>query len=352
LRILLYTGKGGAGKTTIAAATAVRCAESRRRTLILGADTSQSLADCLNSPLTDQPLQLAPDLWAQEVDPLGRLERYWPQLEPLLGATFSREVLGTAVEELILGPGLADVIRLLALKQQCDSGAYDVIVVDLGSSLTALQLLSYPEGTAWWVDRLLGVNTKNDNQLLPLVDQLAENLAGLRALLGDAEQASVRLVTTGELLALRETQRSLTFINLYGYNVDALIINRQKNVPRSVADTFAAWPVLCLTLYDRDVIGRNLLSEMGLALFPSDADPAAVLLGGQVQRLARGSNGYVLSLRLPFVQEDDIDVLQHHGQLILQIGSMRRVLRLPSPVDQLVAADAVLEEGTLEVHFR
>jgi arsenite-transporting ATPase len=351
LRILLYTGKGGAGKTTIAAATAVRCAEEHRRTLILGADTSQSLADCLNSPLTDEPLQVAPDLWAQEIDPLGRLEQYWPNVEPLLGATFSREVLGTAIEELILGPGMADVIRLLALKEQCDSEAYDVIVVDLGSSLTALQLLSYPEGTAWWVDRLLGASSP-DNQLVPLVEHVAENLAGLRALLGDGDEASVRLVTTSELLALRETRRSLTFINLYGYNVDALILNRQKNIPRSVADTFAAWPVLGLTLYDRDVIGRNLLSEMGLALFPPPADPAAVLLGGQVQRLARGSNGYVLSLRLPFVHEDDIDVLQHHGQLILQIGSMRRVLHLPPPVDQLNAADAVLEEGTLEVHFR
>ena len=170
--------------------------------------------------------------------------------------------------------------------------------------------------------------------------------------LGDADEASVRLVTTGELLALRETQRSLTFVNLYGYNVDALILNRQKNIPRSVADTFAAWPILCLTLYDRDIIGRNLLSEMALALFPPPAEPDAVLMAGQVQRLTKASNGYVLSLRLPFVHEDDIDVLQHHGQLILQIGSMRRVLRLPSPVDQLNAADAVLEEGTLEVHFR
>ncbi|MBV8086821.1 MAG: ArsA family ATPase, partial [Chloroflexi bacterium] len=318
----------------------------------LGCDASQSLADCLNSALSDEPLQVAPYLTAQEVDPLGRLEGFWTSLEPLLGATFSREVLGTATEELILAPGMADVVRLLALKQACDSGAYDVIVVDLGSSLTALQLLSYPEGTAWWVDRLLGTSPGEDNPLLPLVDLLAENLAGLRTQLGDADEASVRLVTTGELLALRETQRSLTFVNLYGYNVDALILNRQKNIPRSVADTFAAWPILCLTLYDRDIIGRNLLSEMALALFPPPAEPDAVLMAGQVQRLTKASNGYVLSLRLPFVHEDDIDVLQHHGQLILQIGSMRRVLRLPSPVDQLNAADAVLEEGTLEVHFR
>jgi len=349
---LLYTGKGGAGKTTIAAATAVRCAETGRRTLIVGSDTSQSLADCLNSPLSDEPLEIASNLWAQEVDPLLRLERLWPRLEPLLGSSFTGELAGTALEELTLGPGLGDVIRLLALKEQYDSSAYEVLVVDLGPNLSALQLLSYPEGTAWWVDRLLGAKREQDSELAAMVDKMADDLAQLGAVWGNPAECSVRIVTTVEQLALRETQRALTFTNLYGYSVDALVLNRQKNIPRSVADTFSAWPVLRLTLYDRDVIGHNLLNEMGLDLFPPPADPAAVLQNGQAQRLTRGSTGYVLSIRLPFVREDDIDLLQHHGQLILQIGRMRRVIQLPSPLDQLSAADAVLEEGTLDIHFR
>jgi len=159
-------------------------------------------------------------------------------------------------------------------------------------------------------------------------------------------------VTTVEQLALRETQRALTFTNMYGFNVDAIILNRQKRVPHPVADMFAAWPILCITLYDRDVIGQKLLREFSLALFPPPTDPAAVMVSGQAQRLTRTSRGYVLSLKLPFVHEDDIDLLQHHGQLILQVGRIRRVVHLPSPVDSLAAADAVLEEGTLEVHFK
>ncbi len=352
MRILLYTGKGGAGKTTIAAATAVRCAETNQRTLLIGSDTSQCLADCLNSPLTDEPLEIAPNLWAQEVDPLVRLEQLWPHIETLLAPAASPELAASAVEELTLGPGMGDVLRLLALKEACDREDFDVIVVDAGPSLNALQLLAYPEGAAWWIGRLFNQETAESSQVAQYAFQLGEGLSQLRAVLGDGAQCSVRFVTTAEQLAVRETQRALTFTNLYGFNVDAIILNRQKRVPHPVADVFSAWPILCVTLYDRDVIGQKLLSEFALALFPPPADPAAVLLSGQAQRLTRTSRGYVLSLKLPFVREDDIDLLQHQGQLILQVGRMRRVLHLPPPVDALSAADAVLEEGTLEIQLR
>ena len=330
----------------------MRCAESNRRTLIVGGDGSQTLADCLNSPLTDEPQELAANLWGQEIDPLERLERFWPRIEPLLGESVAPGVCGTAPEELTIAPGVSDLLRLMALKEHCDSDAYDVIVVDLGSSLSALQLLAYPEGAAWWVDRLLGEGPSGGSLLAQHMDSLAEALSDLRRTLGDAGQSSVRVVTTQEQLALRETKRTLTFLSLYGYNVDAVVLNRQKSIPKSVADTFGAWPVLGVTLYDRDVIGHELLSEMAQALFPQAEDASAVLTGGPAQRLSRTDDGYVLSLRLPFVQEDDIDVLQHSGQLILQVGRVRRVIQLPQPVDALGAVDAVLEEGRLEIHFR
>ena len=316
----------------------------------MGCDASQSLADCLNMPLSDKPLQVATNLWAQEVDSLERLERFWPAVEPVLGQVFNKGVVGVVPEELSLLPGLSDLLRLLALKEQCDSGAYEVVVADLGSSLAALQLLSYPEGAAWWADRLIG-ESSTAGELAQQVDSLAEALSDLRHTLGDSSQTSVRLVMTAEQLALRETKRVLTFLSLYGFNIDAVVLNRQKYVPRSVADAFSAWPILCVTLYDRDIIGLKLLSEMARALFPSPDDPADIMVRGPAQRLSRSGEGYVLSLKLPFVGEDDIDLLQHNGQLILQVGRIRRVIPLPSPVDALSAADAVLEEGMLEIHF-
>jgi len=352
VRILLYTGKGGAGKTTIAAATAVRCAETNRRTLLVGGDGSQSLADCLNSPLTDEPQEVGPNLWAQEIDPLERLERSWPRIEALLGGCVSDSISGTAVEELTMAPGLSDLLRLLAFKEQCDRDAYDVIVVDLGSSLSALQLLAYPEGAAWWIGRLSSQKGAALSSVAEQAASLAEALADFRHTLGDAAECSVRLVTTADQLALRETKRALTFISLYGYNVDAVVLNRQRNVPRPLAEAFSAWPILCTTWYDRDVIGQSLLSQMALDLFPVPNDPASVLISGPAQRLSRAEEGYVLSLKLPFVEEDDIELLQHSGQLILQVGRVRRVIQLPDPVDALSAADAVLDDGCLEVHFR
>jgi arsenite-transporting ATPase len=159
-------------------------------------------------------------------------------------------------------------------------------------------------------------------------------------------------VTTAEQLSLRETTRAMTFLSLFGYNVDAVLLNRQKYVPRPVADAFADWPLLCLTLYDRDIIGIKLLSEMARDLFPPPDDPAGIFVAGPVQRLTKNGDEYVLSLRLPFVEEDDIDLLQHSGQLILQVGRIRRVIQLPVPVDTLGAADAVLEDGVLAIHLR
>ncbi|MDE3075376.1 MAG: ArsA family ATPase [Chloroflexota bacterium] len=352
MRILLYTGKGGAGKTTIAAATAVRCAESNKRTLVVGTDSSQSLADCLNSPLTDEPAEIAPNLWAQEIDPLDRLEKLWPALEPMLCDGLGGKLSGTALEELTLGPGVGDVIRLLALKQHCDENAYDVLIWDAGASQSALQLLGYPESASWWLQRLF---CGKEEQGLALEDStgiLGDQLTRLRAALADGAECSIRVVMAPEQLGLRETQRAVTFASLYGYNVDAVIVNRQKRIPRNIAEMFAAWPILYVTLYDRDVVGHKLLSEMALALFPPPMDPADVFMSGQAERLSRDGQGYVLSIKLPFVHEDDIDLLQHRTELILQVGRMRRVLQLPSALEGLQAADAVLEEGTLEVHFR
>ncbi|MHB8619314.1 MAG: ArsA family ATPase [Chloroflexota bacterium] len=351
MRMLVYTGKGGTGKTTVAAATAVRCADGGAKTLLIGSDTSQSLADCLNSPLSDEPAQVAANLWAQEIDPLVRLERLWPTLEPLLGDSLGVDMAGTAVEELALAPGVGDLLRLLALKQHCDEDAYDVVVVDAGSSTDALQLLSYPEGTDWWLPRLLP-GGQPEGPLARGVDNLAARLRELRSFMGDGTSCSIRLIMTAEQLCVRETQRALTFANLFGYNVDAIVLNRQRRVPRTVADTFAAWPMLSAVLYDREVVGEKLLGEMALALFPPPMDPAEVMMSGQAQRLARADDGYLLTLKLPFVHEDDIDVLQHHSQLIVQVGRMRRVLPLPPALQGLQAADAVLEEGTLEIHFQ
>ncbi|MGH2520682.1 MAG: ArsA family ATPase, partial [Chloroflexota bacterium] len=291
MRILLYTGKGGAGKTTIAAATAVRCAEMGRRTLILASDASQSLADCLNSPIGDDPLEVAPGLWAQEVDPLERLEQSWPRVAPSLASAFQSEMTETALEELTLAPGLGDVIRLLALKDACeDEKRYDVVVVDLGSSLAALELLAYPESTGWWAGRLL--SGSRSSSLAKTLEHIAEGLAELRIRL-ESEESSVRIVTTSERLALRETERALTFVSLHGYNIDALVINRQKRVPRPIREALGAWPILTLRSYDREIVGLGLLSDAALALYPPAIDPADVLLPGPAQQLTRDSEGYL-----------------------------------------------------------
>src|ERR671910_535091 len=301
-RTILYTGKGGVGKTSVATATARRCAAEGARTIVLSTDPAHSLAESLGMPIGGEPTDAGGGLFAQQVQAQDELERHWSQVQGWLGAVLmERGVERIAAEELTVPPGGDELFSLLSLKQHAESGDWDVIVVDCAPTGETLRLLSFPDAAQWWLDKVLGrerallaaarplARTFLDLQLpderaFAEIQSLVANLVAMHDLLRDAEHASIRLVMTPDRMVVAEAMRTFTYLNLYGYVTDAVVVNRV--FPDELAEGyFGAWhavqreqldlvgagfspvPILSAPYFATEVVGPERLDELGAALF-------------------------------------------------------------------------------------
>src|ERR687885_1787717 len=256
-RTILYTGKGGVGKTSVAAATARRCAAAGARTLVLSTDPAHSLADSLQAEVGAEPTPVAAGLWAQQVQAQDELERHWSAVQEWLGGVLAeRGVERIAAEELTVPPGGDELFSLLELKRQSDTGEWDAIVVDCAPTGETLRLLSFPDAARWWLDKVLGREsamlsaarplaraffdlTLPDERVMEDVQRLVSNLIAMHELLRDAEHVTLRLVMTPDRMVVGEAMRTFTYLNLYGYLCDSVVVNRV--FPENVGEYFGAW---------------------------------------------------------------------------------------------------------------
>ena len=260
-RTILYTGKGGVGKTSVAAATASRCAAAGRRTLVLSTDPAHSLADVLEVAVRSEPTEVASGLWAQQVSAQEELERNWSAVRSWLATVLvDRGVDRIAAEELTVPPGGDELFSLLELKRHVEGGGWDVIVVDCAPTGETLRLLSFPDAARWWLGKLLGREAQLLAAARPLarafldlslpdeaavmeVQRLAGNLVAMHELLRDRSAVSLRLVLTPDRVVVAEAMRTFTYLSLYGYLTDAVVVNRV--FPEAVAEGyFGAWRAL------------------------------------------------------------------------------------------------------------
>ena len=317
-RTILYTGKGGVGKTSIATATARRCAAEGARTIVLSTDPAHSLAESLETRVGGAPTDVGGGLFAQQVQAQDELERHWSGVQRWLGGVLmERGVDRIAAEELTVPPGGDELFSLLALKAHHESGDWDVIVVDCAPTGETLRLLSFPDAAQWWLDKVFGrehallaaarplARTFLDLQLpderaFGEIQRLVANLVAMHELLRDAEHASIRLVMTPDRMVVAEAMRTFTYLNLYGYVTDAVVVNRV--FPDEVDGYFGAWravqaeqlelvesgfapvPVLRAPYFEREVLGAEMLDRLGDAVF-AGATPAAVLHDRVTQEL-------------------------------------------------------------------
>lgn len=385
MRTIVYTGKGGVGKTSVAAATALRCADLGYRSLVLSTDTAHSLGDSLQAKLGPEPIGVTTNLDAQEIDVHHSIARYWGDFQKLMISLFTRTGADDVIaEEVTILPGLEEGASLLWLSEYVASGEYDVVVIDAAPTAETLRLLSLPDVTRWWVEKLIplgrtaarflgpvarpfGVNAP-DVETVNAVERLFDALDGVRAMLADGERSSMRLVVNAERMVIKETQRTYTYLNLYGYPVDAVICNRL--IPDSVTDPyFQAWkdsqaehldlihecfnplPLLTAPLFEREMGGFELLRQMADALF-GNRDPAAHFFKGEVEMLEPDTEGgYTLRIPLPLAEQAKIDLYHASDELTLSVGSYRRNIVLPRTLWPLEVASARLSEGILSVHF-
>ena len=379
-RVLLFTGKGGVGKTTAAAATATLAARRGLKTLVVSTDTAHSLADALGVRPDSADQEVAPGLHLHQVDTQATMERHWGELQDY--ATNLLVELGLdeiTSEEITVLPGAEEIIALLELREHAREGRWDVIVVDCAPTAETLRLLALPEALEWHMTRLMPVGRKLMRLVSPFVrgvarvstpgeevmgagERLHRGLLEVRELL-TGDQASVRLVLTPESVVLAEARRTLTSLNLYGYRVDAVIANRvfpaggadewraqwvaaQSRLLAEAEESFAPLPIHVVPYLPAEPVGKDALAEVGAALY-GEADPFAAPTAAPPLRLAADE----LTLALPGAERGEVDLARKGDELIITAGPYRRILALPSSLARRKISGAVLRDGVLRVRF-
>jgi arsenite-transporting ATPase len=385
VRILLFTGKGGVGKTTVAAATAVQAAAAGHRTMVMSTDPAHSLADSFDVPLTARAQQVAPNLWAEQVDAQERLEANWRDIQEFVVSFLNwAGVDAVEAEELSVIPGLDEIFSLTDVKQHWDSGRYDLLVVDCAPTAETLRLLSLPDAMNWYIERIFPVERRvvktirplltritsmpiADDRIFAAVERLHRNLEGVRQLLTHDRMSSVRLVVNPEKMVIAEARRTYTYLSLFGYRVDAVVVNRiipdevedpyfgkwkdiQAEHLERIRESFEPVPILTARLFDREMVGLDLLAEMGREVY-GDREPTDILHLDEPMRVRKRGTSYVLSLRLPFVERSDLDVFRKGDELFVRVGSSKRNLVLPQTLQRLEVKEATFVDDRLEIRF-
>jgi len=385
MRIVLFTGKGGVGKTTVAAATALRAASEGRQTLVMSTDPAHSLADSFDIRLSSTAEEVAPNLWAEQIDAQERLETNWRDIQEFVIAFLNwAGVDAIEAEELSVIPGLDEIFSLIDVKRHVDSGRFEFLVIDCAPTAETLRLLSLPEVMNWYIERIFPVERRvvktirpllsrittmpiADDRIFAAVERLHRNLDGVRQLLTNERMASVRLVVNPEKMVIAEARRTYTYLSLFGYRVDAVIVNRvipdevedayfgkwkdiQAEHLQTVRESFEPIPILTARLFDREMVGLDLLGDMGREAY-GDLDPTAILHREEPMRVRKRGGSYVLSLRLPFAERSDLEVYRKGDELYVRVGAYKRNLALPQTLQRLNVKEASFVEDRLEVRF-
>lgn len=392
MRVIVHTGKGGVGKTSISAATALRCAEMGLKTIVISTDTAHSLADSLEKKIGPEPIEIYPNLWAQEVDARYSMDKYWGRFQKYLVTLFSRGGVDDIVaEEVTILPGLEEGAHLLWINKYFEEGEFDVLIVDAAPTAETLRLLSLPDVTRWWLERVLTLTRGAARILRPIGRVLGRNKEGdsaipdedawdqirnlfdtldkVRDLLADPEVASIRLVVNPEKMVIKETQRTYTYLNLYGYATDAILCNRiipdevtdpyfqmwkdkQRENLAYIEEAFGGLPLRTAPMFGGEVGGLETLRKLADELY-GDENPMTKMFDGKTHKIEKEANGdgYVLSVPLPFVDKDDMDLYRSRDELTLRVGPYRRNIVLPYALWDLEIADARFQESSLNIRF-
>jgi len=383
-RTILYTGKGGVGKTSVAACTARGCAARGLRTLVISTDPAHSMSESLGAELGGEPIQVADHLWGQEVKAQEEMERHWSGVQDWLGELLQeRGVDRISAEELTVPPGMDELFSLLRLQAHNGSGDWDAIIVDCAPTGETLRLLSFPDVARWWIDKVFPFEKQILAAARPLarsllditlpsqavfadIERLSQNLIAMNEILRDRRHCTIRLVMNPDKMVIGEAMRTFTYLNLYGFLTDAVIVNRL--FPADVGDYFAAWrgvqeehlelvnsafapvPVLRAPYFEQEVLGAEMLDRLAGELF-GELNPSAVLFDALSQEISVTEEGARLRLALPFASKGDISLKKIGLELIVGVDGQKRTIMLPPAMAAMRPAAATFEDGALQIRF-
>jgi arsenite-transporting ATPase len=384
-RTILYTGKGGVGKTSVAAATARQCAAAGLRTIVLSTDPAHSLSDSLEAELGPDPVAVGDCLWGQEVQAEREMEENWGAVQRWLGVLLTdRGVLEIAAEELTVPPGMDELFSLLQIKRHHESGKFDAVIVDCAPTGETLRLLGFPDIAHWWLEKVFPWDRRLVNAAKPIarmmdveipgaavldeVQRLVRQMIAMNEILRDREHASIRLVMTPDRMVIKEAQRTFTYLNLYGYLTDAVVVNRvfpdelaggyfgewrerQHECLEEVRSGFAPVPVLTARYFGEEVIGARMLDRLAGEVFGTELDPAAVMHTELAHELESVNGTATLRIRVPFGEKGEIGLKKVGAELIVSVGPRKRTIILPAALARRSPTAAKLADGALEVSF-
>ncbi len=393
MRVIVHTGKGGVGKTSISAATALRCAEMGLKTIVISTDTAHSLGDALDKEVGPEPTQIAENLWAQELDTRYSMQKYWGRIQEYLGAFFNREgIANVNAAEVTIIPGLEEGAQLLWISEYFQGDEYDVLIVDAAPTAETIRLLSLPDVTRWWVERLMKIARGLDSVIRPVknlfnrgkknevgidiadnawdqVQLLFDTLDGVRELLTNPEHSSIRLVVNPERMVIRETQRTYTYLNLYDYATDAILVNRilpdsvqdpffkvwkqrqAKNI-EFIREAFGTLPLFKAPLFGEEMGGLEMLRCLADELY-GERNPAERMFDGVVHKLEQLDYDSSWMLRVPigFARKEQLDLYRSRDEITLSVGPYRRNIVLPDELQDLEITSAKFENKFLNIRF-
>lgn len=385
MRIILYLGKGGVGKTTVAAATALRSAQLGYKTLVASTDIAHSLADSLDVPLEAQPIKVADNLWAQEISVVADIHNYWGTLQDYVSNVISGNGLSNVVaDELSAFPGMDEIVSLLHINKQAKEQNFDRVIIDAAPTGETIRLLTMPDTFRWYAGHLnkfekgmmkaikpfAGRLLQGPAEILESLNKLDAATAELRETLSNPEVSSYRVVLQPEKMVMREAERAVSYLGLFNYPVDSVIVNRI--LPESAAEgefyrkrqeiqakylglidnNFRPLPIWRVPYYAEEVVGLDALSRLATDCF-GDADPGDVFYQGILQEITeKEDGGYRLRLPIPFVESDNVKLRKRGDEMFITIGNFKREMILPTVLAKRKAAGGWLRDGMLEIDFK
>lgn len=385
MRIILFTGKGGVGKTSVTAATAVRCSDLGYKTVVMSTDPAHSLGDSFNTEIGDKPRRLKENLFGLEIDVHEELRRNWGKIQAFIKknlvavAKFNELV----AEEFAVFPGMEELFSLLRLKGFHDKKEYDVALLDCSPTASTMRMLSFPDIAEWYMEKFFHVERKIMKMVRPVLNPMLEvelpndeiygtieilyqNIDGVKKILCDSKTSSMRLVMNPEKMVYKESQRAYSYLNLFGFPVDAVVVNRvfppeaghylrkwqdiQSRYLREIEEGFSPLPILRSSFREVEMVGIERLREMARELY-GDRDPTVVFMDERPVILTQKNGSYCLSLYLPTANEEDLDLSLYKQELIIRLGSYRRNLVLPRAITGKKLVKAAFEGKRLNITF-
>ena len=393
MRILLFSGKGGVGKTSLAAATGVKLAQLNYRTLVLSIDPAHSLADAFNLDTelfhvqTSEPLAINDRLSVQELNIQKEIKRHWQEISSYVSAVLrTTGISGVEAEELAILPGMEELSAMMYINQYRREQRYDVIVLDAAPTAESMRFISMPTTLDWYMKHIFPFQRNFLKAVRPIANRVApfelppdtyfgnvrdlfEKLEGVGEMMEDPRITSVRLVTNAEKMVVRETQRAFVYFSLHGLTVDAVLVNRllpaevrdawfnewhtsQDAMVHEIEEYFAPVPVKKVPLFSHEVLGRQRLEDLARVLYAEDEDPSAVTRTEKPYTFGKQNGLYEIRVLLPFATKGEIELFKKGDELVVQIGTFRRHIGLPRSMTALSPSRARLESKVLTVEMK